>query len=228
MSVAAPRIRTLGDSVVLVELEPVIDPGVNARVLGLARAIARQRIAGVRDLVPAYTSLAVHVDPLQTSTDAIAARVRALAGDPTGDAPLVEAGEIVVPVRYGGADGPDLAAVAAWAGLSEAEVVSRHAGRSYRVFMIGFLPGFPYLGVVDESIAMPRLDAPRARVPAGSVGIAGRQTGIYPLESPGGWQLIGRCELALFDPQRDPPALFAPGARVRFEPARSFATRGGT
>jgi KipI family sensor histidine kinase inhibitor len=124
-----------------------------------------------------------------------------------------------VPVSYGGEFGPDLAEVAAFAGLSEAAVVALHIGVRYRVFMLGFLPGFAYMGRVDSRIAAPRKGTPRLRVPAGSVGIAGVQTGIYPRESPGGWQIIGRTTIPLFDPLTSPSALFAPGDTVRFVPA---------
>jgi inhibitor of KinA len=123
-----------------------------------------------------------------------------------------------IPVCYGGTFGPDLPGVAAWAGCTAEEVVAAHTQRSYRVFMLGFLPGFPYLAPVDDRIAMPRRDAPRPLVAAGSVGIAGRQTGIYPFDSPGGWQIIGRTPLTLFDPSHEPPALVAPGQRVQFRP----------
>jgi KipI family sensor histidine kinase inhibitor len=124
-----------------------------------------------------------------------------------------------VPVSYGGEFGPDLAEVAAFAGLDEAAVIELHIGVRYRVFMLGFLPGFAYMGRVDNRIAAPRKASPRFRVPAGSVGIAGVQTGIYPRESPGGWQIIGRTTIPLFDLSKSPPALFAPGDTVRFVPA---------
>jgi KipI family sensor histidine kinase inhibitor len=123
-----------------------------------------------------------------------------------------------VPVRYGGPDGPDLAEVAARTGHSEADVVRLHAAVEYRVFCVGFVPGFPYLGLVPEELALPRRATPRLRVPAGSVAIAGRQTGIYPADTPGGWHLIGRTDLPVWDPGREPPALLQPGARVRFVP----------
>jgi biotin-dependent carboxylase-like uncharacterized protein len=134
---------------------------------------------------------------------------------------VVQNATVESPVTYGGDGGPDLAAVAEWAGLSTDEVIERHTGTDYRVFMLGFLPGFAYLGSVDEAIAAPRRSTPRLRVPAGSVGIAGRQTGIYPRESPGGWQLIGRSAVTVFDVTRDQPSLFAPGDIVRFTKASS-------
>jgi inhibitor of KinA len=130
-------------------------------------------------------------------------------------------GPVEIPVCYGGRFGPDLGAVAAWAGMDPHLVIAAHASREYRVFMLGFLPGFPYMASVDERIAMPRRDTPRTRVAAGSVGIAGPQTGVYSFDSPGGWQIIGRTPLVLFDAGHQPPALLAPGQRVRFRPVPS-------
>ena len=209
-------IRDAGDSAVLLELDAVIDPGVNARAIGIAHAIASSRFAGVRDVIPTYRSVAVHFDPLATDVAAVthAMLEAAHAAPEAREGALVE-----VPVSYGGADGPDLRDVAAFAGLSERDVIDRHSAVEYRVFMLGFLPGYAYMGIVDEAIASPRRAAPRTRVPAGSVGIAGRQTGIYPRQSPGGWQLIGRTSLPVFDPSRDPASIFAPGDRVRFVPS---------
>jgi KipI family sensor histidine kinase inhibitor len=157
----------------------------------------------------------VYFDPLITDQRRLETAARA-----AGDAPAVAeaAGrQVRIPVCYGGEFGPDLAEVARFAGLDEAGVVARHAGGSYRVFMIGFVPGFAYMGSVDAAIAAPRRASPRPRVPAGSVGIAGAQTGVYPRETPGGWQLIGRTPAALFDPDRAEPCLLAPGDAVRFE-----------
>ena len=208
-------IRDAGDSAVLLELDAAIDPGVNARAIGIARAISGSRFAGVRDVIPTYRSVAVHFDPLATDVAAVthAMLEAAHAAPEAREGALVE-----VPVSYGGADGPDLRDVAAFAGLSERDVIDRHSAVEYRVFMLGFLPGYAYMGIVDEAIASPRRATPRTRVPAGSVGIAGRQTGIYPRQSPGGWQLIGRTSLPVFDPSRDPASIFAPGDRVRFVP----------
>ena len=209
------QIRDAGDSALLLELDAVIDPDVNARAVGIARAIAGGRFAGVRDVIPTYRSVAVHFDPLATDVAALTeAMLEAVDAAPEArDGALVE-----VPVSYGGDDGPDLRDVAAFAGLSESDVIDRHCAVEYRVFMLGFLPGYAYMGIVDEAIAAPRKTTPRTRVPAGSVGIAGRQTGIYPRQSPGGWQLIGRTSVPVFDPSRDPASLFAPGDRVRFVP----------
>jgi KipI family sensor histidine kinase inhibitor len=210
-----PPIREAGDSALLLALEPVIDPDVNARAIGIAAALRSERLAGVRDIVPAYRSVAVMFDPLRADVAAIAKAMRR-AYDTAASAD--ERPPIDLPIVYGGDAGPDLDAVAAFAGCTASEVIARHSSPTYRVFMVGFLPGFAYLGTVDESIAAPRRPTPRLRVAAGSVGIAGRQTGIYPFDSPGGWQIIGRTNATLFDASRTPPSMFAPGDRVRFVP----------
>lgn len=211
-----PRLHWAGDSLVLVELEAVIAPAVNRRVIALAQAIGAAGIAGVRDVVPAYASVGVHVDPLAFDHGALEA-VIAHAWDQ--EAPDEDRAQLVqIPVCYGGDFGPDLEEVAAHAGCSTTEVVTRHAAVRYRVYMLGFLPGFAYLGGVDPSIAMPRRGAPRIEVAAGSVGIAGRQTGVYPCVSPGGWRLVGRTPLRMFDAARTPPARLAPGDVVQFVP----------
>jgi len=208
-------IREAGDSALLLELERVIDPGVNAHAIGIANAVASERIAGVRDVVPTYRSVAVHFDPLATDVERLRESLRRAAQT----SPAAREGSLIeIPVAYGGENGPDLEEVAAFAALTPPQVVERHSAPEYRVFMLGFLPGFAYMGVVEEAIAAPRKATPRTRIPAGSVGIAGRQTGIYPCSSPGGWQLIGRTPLQVFDPWREPASLFAPGDRVRFVP----------
>jgi len=206
-------IRDAGDSALLLELDAVIDPAVNASAIGIAAAIAAERIAGVRDVVPTYRSVAVHFDPLVSDVEQLRGALQRAADT----APAARTGALIeIPVAYGGDNGPDLDEVAAFAHLSPSAVIERHSAREYRVFMLGFLPGFTYMGTVDEAIAAPRKATPRTRIPAGSVGIAGRQTGIYPRQSPGGWQLIGRTDVRIFDPAREPPSLFAPGDRVRF------------
>lgn len=202
----------------LLELDPVIDPGVNARAVAIAAALRSQRCAGVRDVVATFRSVAVFFDPLRADVAALAEIIR----DASDATPVAEPRPpIEVEVIYGGESGPDLAEVAAFAGCTASDVIERHALPTYRVFMLGFLPGFAYMGPVDASIAAPRRSTPRTRVPAGSVGIAGRQTGIYPFDSPGGWQIIGRTAMKLFDSERNPPALFAAGDAVRFVPASS-------
>ncbi len=209
------RIRMAGDAAVTVELEPLIDPVINARVVALAAAVRATRCPGVRDVVPSYNTVTVYFDPLHTDLDRLWASLEEMAATPVPDA--APAREVVVPVRYGGAAGPDLDEVAAFAGCSTDEVVRRHTAPLYRVYMVGFLPGFPYLGTVDARIAMPRRSSPRLAVPAGSVGIAGAQTGIYPTTAPGGWRLIGLAVVNAFDAGREPPGLFHPGDTVRFE-----------
>ncbi|MSO29614.1 MAG: 5-oxoprolinase subunit PxpB [Acidobacteria bacterium] len=212
-------IREAGDSALLLELDPVIDPEVNARAVAIAAALRRHQFPGVRDIVSTFRSVAVFFDPWRADVAALAEAI----GRASGAAPIIEErAPIDVEVVYGGENGPDLAEVAAFAGCAPSDVIDRHASRTYRVFMLGFLPGFAYMGSVDDSIAAPRRATPRTRVPAGSVGIAGRQTGIYPVDSPGGWQIIGRTAMKVFDPDRNPPALFAPGDRVRFVPASSY------
>ena len=219
-SMSEPRIREAGDSALLVELDAVINPETNARAIAIAAALQAEGLAGVRDVVPTFRSVALHFDPLVIGPGALQAAIgRALDAPPQ----LRHGRSIEVPTFYGGENGPDLADVATWAGLTPEAVAERHASVTYRVYMLGFLPGFAYLASVDERIAAPRHAAPRLRVRAGSVGIAGRQTGIYPRESPGGWQIIGRTRLRAFDPARVSPALFQPGDAVRFVPLSSNA-----
>jgi KipI family sensor histidine kinase inhibitor len=216
------RIGRLGDAALLLELDAGIDAVTNARVHALARAIAARRFRWVRDVVPAYSSLAVFVDSdaILASDDPLAdaeRELRALLHD-MDVASTVTARRIDIPVRYGGEHGPDLQRVADHAGLAPGEVIARHAAVEYTVAMLGFAPGFPYLLGLDPQLATPRLATPRTRVAQGSVAIGGAQTGLYPQSSPGGWNLIGRTDHTLFDPQRDPPALLAPGDHVRFVP----------
>lgn len=210
-------IREAGDAALLLELDRAIDAGVNARAAGIASSMRSAGVPGVRDVVSTYCSVAVYFDPLIGDVERLRA---ALAQAAASDAIEPGGRTIDVPVVYGGLEGPDLDAVAAQAGLTPEAVVERHAGRTYRVFMLGFLPGFAYMGTVDQQIAAPRHSTPRLRVAAGSVGIAGRQTGVYPVDSPGGWQIIGRTPLTIFDAGRSPAALFAAGDSVRFVPVR--------
>jgi KipI family sensor histidine kinase inhibitor len=211
------RIVAAGDSAIFVEFEERIDPGVNARTIAFAEAIQAANLAGVRDVVPTYRSTAIYFDPLRTDSEALKACVEREAGRPS-PTPGAAAAPVRIPVCYGGDLGPDLADVAAFAKAGEQDVVRLHADGTYRVFMLGFVPGFAYLGTVDERIAMPRRSTPRVRVPSGSVGIGGIQTGVYPAETPGGWQLIGRTPVKPFDPSRDPPFLMKAGDAVQFYP----------
>jgi len=209
------RIVPAGESVLIVEFEERIDPVVNATTIGCANAIQAAAISGVRDIVPTYRSVAIYFDPLRTDTDALLERITHEA-ESAGPGAVVPGEPVRIPVCYGGDLGPDLPQVAAFAKLSEDEVVRLHGTVTYRVFMLGFVPGFAYLGMVDPRIAMPRRATPRVRVPSGSVGIAGVQTGIYPAETPGGWQLIGRTPIRPFDPSRADPFLMKAGDAVQF------------
>jgi KipI family sensor histidine kinase inhibitor len=203
----------------LVELEPVIDPVINERAILLASRIRARKARGVRDIAPGYSTLGIHYDPLQTDLAALEQAIeqefaRLASLDTIADRAVID-----IPVNYGGDYAPDLEAVATFARCSVDEVIKRHSGRTYRVYMLGFIPGFAYMGRVDPSIAAPRHRVPRERVPAGSVGIAGLQTGVYPVESPGGWQLIGHTTTMMFDANRDQPSLLSAGDLVRFVPA---------
>jgi inhibitor of KinA len=211
------RIVPAGDSVLVVEFDERIDAAVNARAIAVADAIEAAGLPGVRDVVPTYRSVAVYFDPLRTAYDTLH---RLLEREAEGAAPDASAprAPIRIPVCYGGELGPDLESVGAYANLSAEDVVRLHAGATYRVFMLGFVPGFAYMGTVDVRIAAPRHSIPRVRVPLGSVGIAGVQTGIYPAETPGGWQLIGRTTVKPFEPSRAAPFLLKAGDAVRFYP----------
>ncbi len=208
-----PRTRRYGEQSWLVEFEGPLDLEVNERVQVLAARLGRLGLPGLEEVVPAAASLAVHVDAEVFDHAGFEAVLAASLehGPAVGEARLHE-----IPVCYEPPFAPDLDHVAHASGCTVAEVIDRHVAAEYRVLMLGFLPGFPYLGLVDARIAAPRRATPRLVVPAGSVGIAGRQTGVYPVESPGGWQIVGRTPWRLFDPRRDPPARLAPGDRVRF------------
>jgi KipI family sensor histidine kinase inhibitor len=212
-----PVIVLAGDSTLLVELEARIDPVVNERAIRIADRLRAAAIAGVRDVVATYRSVAVFFDPLRTQYDDLLQRVEQEAGrvdeGSTGQRPLLR-----VPVCYGGELGPDLENVARQAKMTAEQVIAVHSGEIYRVFMLGFLPGFAYMGLIDPRIAASRHSTPRMRVSKGSVGIAGRQTGIYPADAPGGWQLVGRTPIQPFDLNRPSPFFFAAGDRVQFVP----------
>jgi len=214
MTGSGVTIGLLGDSALLLTFGAGIDPAVNDRVHQLSRAITRASLPGILGLVPAYASLAVHFDPLRWEPESLAQALEALRGEQASAAPPRT---VVIPVLYGGEDGPDLEEVARHCGLAPADVIARHCSGHYRVHFLGFSPGFPYLGGLDPALAAPRRATPRTRVPRGSVGIAGPQTGIYPLETPGGWQIIGRTPLDLFDPLREEPCLLRAGDSLRFQ-----------
>ena len=214
------NIRLSGDTMMLVEWEQAIDPAINQRVIALAERLETRLHHVVRDIVPAYCTVGIHFDPLSTDLAAVEQAIHQEARLLGEEEPPISRPPIEIDVRYGGADGPDLDAVAEWAGCSAERVIERHSATTYRVYMLGFVPGFAYMGRVDGAIAVPRRRVPRERVPTGSVGIAGEQTGVYPIASPGGWQLIGRTDAVMFDPFRAEPSLLRPGDLVRFAPVR--------
>ena len=208
-STARVRIHPLGDAALLAELGTRLDTALNTRAIALAAALKKRR--DVRQAVAGYASVIVHFDPDHTSWEALGTAIKRLASKRP---PMDQPGRLHrIPVVY---DGPDLETVAQRLGMSKAHVVDLHIRPIYRVFLVGFVPGWAYLGPLPEELALPRRDEPRTQVPAGSVAIAGRQTGIYPLTVPGGWQLIGRTSVKLFLPDSDPPCLFRAGDRVKF------------
>jgi inhibitor of KinA len=212
-----PRFLPIGDRALSVELGDSISEATNRRVHSFTREIGKLGNPGVLEVVPTYRSLAVYYDPQRISYADLTSRLgeieRLLREGETVAPRLVE-----IPTLYGGEYGPDIGAVAQHNGISEEEVISIHSGADYLVYMMGFLPGFPYLGGMSERIATPRLTTPRPSIPAGSVAIAERQTGIYPVESPGGWRIIGRTPIRLFDPDQEPPVEIEPGDYLRFVP----------
>ena len=210
-------LKPLGDSALLVELGDKIDSAINQRVHAFNALLQTKNIAGIIETVPAYCTLLIHYDPLILTFDQVTLWVRDKLTQ-MDDSLNRKPRQLEVPTRYGGASGPDLEAVAASKGISAADIVRIHSEREYTVYMMGFTPGFPYLGTLDERLIMPRLETPRTLVKAGTVAIAGSQTGIYPLDSPGGWHLIGRTPLKLFDPTSENPFLFSPGDVVKFIP----------
>lgn len=213
------EIKPYGDSAILVSLDTRIDPVVNARVYQLEAWLNKEKPGGVIEFIPAFCSLMVIYDPLVLDFPQVyewaGSRVAGCPWDLAQEPRLVE-----VPVIYGGEEGPDLLIVAKSRHFSPEEVVYLHSQSEYTVAMMGFTPGFVYLGGMDERLATPRLASPRTKVLSGSVGIAGSQTGIYSIASPGGWQIIGRTSLVLFDPAREAPFLFSPGDHVRFVPVK--------
>jgi inhibitor of KinA len=216
-----PRFLALADRALVVELGDAISPPLLAQVSALDAAVRgeveAERLEGVVETVPSYRSLAILYDPLRTTRAALEQRIAPLLAAPATSR-QVQARTWRLPVLYGGEHGPDLEHVARACGLAPADVVALHAGTTYDVYVLGFLPGFAYMGQLPETIRLPRRPEPRTRVAAGSVAVAGEQTAVYPWESPGGWHLLGRCPVPLFDPRRSPPALLAPADRVRFEP----------
>lgn len=215
-----PRLLSAGESCVVVDFGEHIDYNINRKVQALRKALKKADFPWVRELVPTYRSLAIYLDPLRENPQNIEKKIEEVLRTLPKD--TLQSGEVVdIPVCYGGDFGADLAFVASSTNLSEEEVIRQHSGREYYCYMLGFTPGFPYLGGMDSSLATPRLAKPRQVIPPGSVGIADQQTGIYSIESPGGWQLIGRTPLKLFDPGKNPPILLDAGLWIRFVPISS-------
>ena len=211
------KILTAGDASLLVEFGKEINPEINRKIAATVQLMREQHIEGVVDVIPSFCALLINYDPRVIGYEEIKGRIKDLlrveikAGD--------EKKKIFeIPVCYGGKFGPDIATIAEHAGLTEAEVIEIHSSRDYLIYMLGFLPGFCYLGGLDERIFTPRLASPRLKIDAGSVGIGGSQTGIYPLDSPGGWQLMGKTPVKTYDPDREVPILVEAGDYIRFVP----------
>ncbi len=215
-----PRYLPAGDQALVVELGDEISPETNRKVRDLTLAIEKSAVAGVFDLVPTYRSVLVYYDPAAVSPSDLRSKIARLYRN-LGKQGLESPRVVHIPTLYGGEYGPDFDYVAEHAGMAAEDVIRVHSGTDYLVYMMGFSPGFPYLGGLSEKLQTPRLETPRTEIPAGSVGIAESQTGVYPVASPGGWQLIGRTPLTLFDPNREPPALIGAGDYVRFVPLES-------
>ena len=209
------RIVPLGDAALLVQLGDEIDLAVNQSVHALAKLVNISPLEGIIETVPAYSTLLVHYDPVLLSFTQIKNHLRAKLSQ-VNESKSMKSRHIEVPVRYGGGLGPDLDFVASHCKLQVQDVIRIHGERIYTVFMMGFTPGYPYMGKLDDALITPRMETPRTRVPAGSVAIAGAQTGIYPIDSPGGWRLIGHTSIKLFEPASETPFLFSPGDQVRF------------
>ena len=209
------RIAAAGDSALLIEFQQTIDSRINARAIALAERLRRRCGTAVRDAVVGYATLTIYFDPLVVDGAWMEAEARDAAAV-MDDIQVAGGSEIDVPVCYGGEFGPDIADVAAFGGCSEEEVIALHVTTPYRVYMVGFVPGFAYMAAVDPRIAAPRRAAPRAAVPCGAVAIAGGQTGIYPAVTPGGWNIIGRTPLKPYDPERRTPFLLQPGDTLKF------------
>lgn len=208
----------MGDRALLVKFGDTIDLGINRKVHVLCNAVEQAKIDGAEECVPAYASILVYYDPLKTSYEQLVFKLKDLEPKLDEFSAKMETRKLVIPTVYGGEFGPDLSIVAKYHDFTEEEVIRIHSEQEYMVYMIGFIEGFPYMGKVPDTIATPRLENPRLKIQAGSVGIAGNQTGIYPCESPGGWQIIGRTPLILFNSFAQQPALFKPGDQCKFKP----------
>lgn len=224
MKFTQPRIHDLGDRAMTIEFGEGIDVDANRLSIACAEALNKEPFPGMIEAVPTFAATAVFYDPAAIARafgkncgirDVVRGKLTE-AAERARPRTALEESTLTIPARFGGDAGPDLASICDERGLAEREVVDIFLSREYRVFMLGFLPGFAYMGKVDTAISMPRRGEPRLRVPAGSIGIADEQTGIYPFDSPGGWQIIGRCDLEVFNENKMPPWAFSPGDRIRF------------
>lgn len=211
------RILTAGDSALLIEFGKEINPETNRKITAIVQLMREQHIEGIVDVIPAFCSLLINYDPRVLSYEELKERMKNLLKMET-KTETTRKRIFEIPVCYGGKYGPDIDNIAEHAGLSVNEVIKIHSSKDYLIYMLGFLPGFTYLGGLDERIHTPRLASPRLTIRAGSVGIGGSQTGIYPLDSPGGWQLMGLTPVRTYDPERQTPILVEAGDYIRFIP----------
>lgn len=207
-----------GDKSVVVQFGDVIDETINRKVMALMKAIEGSSLKiYIDEMIPTYRSLMINYDPIKIDFDELLKNIKDLESN-IKDVDIIEKNIIEIPVLYGGEYGPDILNVAKHNNISEEEVIKIHSSKEYLIYMLGFTPGFPYLGGMDKKIETPRLQTPRTKIPAGSVGIAATQTGIYPIDSPGGWQLIGRTPLKLYDENKENPILLKAGNYIKFIP----------
>ena len=215
-----PKFLPAGDRALTVEFGNEISEEINNTVIGLKYILEKQSMPEIEEIIPTYRSLLIYYNPLLTDLVSLKNKIQYIANNKinTKNTAKTKNKTCIVPVLYGGEYGPDLAFVAKYNNLTENEVVEIHSSVAYKVYMIGFAPGFPYLGGMSKKIATPRLETPRKLVYAGSVGIAGSQTGIYSIDDPGGWRIIGRTPLKLYNPNSNPPVLFSAGDYIKFKP----------
>lgn len=209
------RFLPAGDTSLSVEFGNEISVSINKQIRAFTIALEKSSIPGIVELIPTYRSLLVQYNPLEIGYDSLLFRLKGLLAQ-INQIEIPPSDVLEIPVLYGGDEGPDLAFVAQHNGLTPEEVIKIHTSTEYLIYMLGFTPGFTYLGGMDEKIATPRLETPRVKIPAGSVGIAGAQTGVYPIDSPGGWQLIGLTPVRMYDPTRSEPILPKAGEYIKF------------